>query len=70
MIKFFPKHERECPICHSDLEFESLDYRFYGNQDELYLCPRCGNGLIVKIRFGKVWKKEIYIHHEISDEDN
>ncbi len=64
MIKFLPKNERECPICHHDLDFESIDYRFYGNQDEFYLCSCCGYSLIARIRFGKVWKKDVYIRHD------
>lgn len=69
MYKFLPKKERECPICHGDLEFESVDYRFYGNQDEIYVCSRCGYSLLAKIRFGEVWKKESLIRNDEDNED-
>lgn len=71
MIKYLPKNERECPICHHDLEIEDVNYRFYGNQDELYVCSCCSYALEVKVRFGRIWKKEsVIIHRKNESEDD
>ena len=72
MFKYLPKNQRECPICHCDIEFEiSLSiYRFKGNQDEMYFCPNCKYGLLVLVRFGEIWKKEVFIRNKTDiDED-
>ena len=61
MIKYLPKDQRECPICHSDMVVDYIDYDFKGKQDEYYVCERCKTHLKVLVRFGKVWKKEVFV---------
>lgn len=69
MFKFLPKNERFCPVCHHDLEFDSIDYRFNGCQDEFYLCTSCSYALVVRVRFGKIWRKDTFIRKESNEDD-
>ena len=72
MFKYLPLSERECPWCHSEIEFDISysKYRFVGNQDEVYFCPRCHYGLLVIVRYKRVISKHLFIRNKLdTDED-
>lgn len=51
-----------CPDCNVPMELDDIDYRFPGNQNEYYVCPKCGKSMTAKIRYGrligKIYDKE------------
>ena len=72
MFKYLPKNERECKYCHSVLEFEInlSTYMFSGCQNEIWTCPNCKYGLEVLVRYGKVYKKSLFVQCKTDlDED-
>ena len=43
-----------CKHCNKEMFLDDVDFNFKGNQDEYWLCEKCGDSVFAKVRYGKV----------------
>lgn len=56
-----------CEYCGIDLELDDIDYNFNGCQDEYCYCKKCGRGVFIKVRYGKICKVEYSVEGACSE---
>ena len=43
----------QCKFCNTKMRLDDVDYNFYGNKDNYYICDNCQASAFEKIRYNK-----------------
>ena len=62
------RFEVKCAKCNSSMDFDDRDFNFKGNFDNYYICPKCGCGAIMMVRFNKVFAIDYYSEEQNFEE--
>lgn len=64
----------KCAKCNTLMDFDDRDFNFIGNFDNYYICPKCGIGCIMTVRYNRPIKLDYYSEdpefEEHIDENN
>lgn len=44
----------KCPVCGEEMELDDVDYNFYGNQDNYFICNNDNVSCYQNVRYGNV----------------